>query len=188
MLYTWGGGEASFGNAAEGGGDANGDGLDDIGYIKSGGTYAHRIHSGVKPDLMKTATDGYGNAITFNYSSIVESSYTKGTGGSYPDPDYAGPLSVVTSSVPTTGILDDTYTLTYTYSGLLFNLQGRGLSPFETKTTVDSRTGVKLLETFRRDFPYRGRLSSTELKQSDDTPIQEISNTWAKVSGGSANE
>ena len=164
--------------------DVNGDGLDDIGFLDTNGTYKHHIHSGVLPDLMETATDGYGNSITFNYGSIVAGSYSKFSGNPFPDVDYVGPFTVVTSAEPTTGILSDTFTLTYTYAGLRLNLEGRGLSPFSSMTTVDSRTGIKSVATFHRLFPYRGRLFKTETKQSNDTLIQETAYTWAKLTGG----
>ncbi|MGH9893626.1 MAG: toxin TcdB middle/N-terminal domain-containing protein, partial [bacterium] len=124
--------------------DSNGDGLQDIGYSQtvSGSTaYAFRAHSGVMPDLMTTATDGHGNSVTFNYAPIAQGPaiYTKGTGATFPNQDYIGPLHVVTSTVVSTGVGSDTFTTTYTYGKALFHAQGRGLSPFESVISQDSR-------------------------------------------------
>ncbi len=171
--------------------DHDGDGLADIGLKKTSGsnyTYAHRRHSGVKPDLMASATDGYGNSIAYSYASIAQSSYTKGTGAVFPNQDYVGPLQVVTSADISTGIGSNTYTETYTYSGALFNVQGRALSPFETVTIVDNRNNLKLTETYLREFPYRGRMSGRDFLQQNGTPIQVVTNTWSAKTGGSGNQ
>ena len=165
--------------------DQNGDGMHDLAYTRSDGKFVHRAHSGVMPDYLKTATDGHSNAITFNYAPITQSSYTKYSNAVFPQQDYAGPLWVVTSAVPTTGVGSGTYTLTYTYAGAQMNLEGRGLSGFDKKTTQDSRNNIKVTEYFKRDFPYRGRLYKREVAQSSGTKIQEITHTWSKKSGGS---
>ncbi|MDH4055663.1 MAG: DUF4329 domain-containing protein [Gammaproteobacteria bacterium] len=164
--------------------DSNGDGLDDIGYVTSAGLYVYRAHSGVKPDLLATATDGNGNTITFNYQPLPQSTYTKYSSATFPNQDYAGPTYVVSSAVPSTGIGSGTYTLTYTYAGAIMNVNGRGLAGFDLKTTQDSRNGIKVKEYFLRDFPYRGRLYKRQMTQSNDTMIQEVTNTWQAIVGG----
>jgi RHS repeat-associated protein len=165
--------------------DHNGDGLDDIGFVRSDYVYAHLPHSGVTPDLMQTAADGNGNSITFNYTSIAQSSYTKYANATFPYQDYVGPLQVVKSAVPSTGVGTGTYTLTYTYAGAQLNLEGRGLSTFDKKTTEDSRNGITVTEFFHTEFPNRGRSYQRELRQSDGTPIQIVTRTWASKPGGS---
>ncbi len=169
--------------------DANGDGLHDIGYVRSTGVYAHVPHAGVIPDLMTSATDGNANKISFTYSSLADAAvYTKGTGAAFPNQDYVGPISVVKTAVPSTGITTGTYTLTYTYSAAQMNLTGRGLSGFDKRTIHDSRNGVTVSEYFRRDFPYRGRLRKRELRLADNTLVQDITDTWASQTGGTGNQ
>lgn len=168
--------------------DANGDGMDDLAYTRSDGKFVHRPHLGTMPDYLKTATDGDGNSVNFNYAPITQSSYTKYSNAVFPQQDYAGPLYVVTSAVPTTGVGSGTYTLTYTYAGAQMNLEGRGLSGFDKKTTHDSRNGVTVTEYFKRDFPFRGRLYKQELKQSSGTKIQELTHTWGTKTGGTGNQ
>ncbi len=166
--------------------DANGDGMDDLAYTRSDGVFVYRPHSGVLPDLLKTATDGNGNKITFNYQPLPQSTYTKYSSATFPNQDYAGPTYVVSTAVPSTGIGSGTYTLTYTYAGAIMNVNGRGLAGFDRKTTQDSRNGIKVKEYFLRDFPYRGRVYRTLTTQSNDTPIQDVTYTWQSITIGPA--
>lgn len=165
--------------------DIDGDGLDDISYRRSDLAFAYRPHDGVIPDLLLTATDGYGNSITYNYETLVQGPYTKTTGAIFPEQEFIGPLSVVTSAVETTGIGSQTYTKTFTYEGARWNLKGRGLSPFLTRTMTDSRNGLILTDVRLREFPMRGRPSAQLLQQSNLTKIKQTDFTWSEVLGGS---
>lgn len=164
--------------------DANGDGLDDVAYLTSTRVYAHRLHAGVKADLLTSATDGYGNVVSFAHVPITQGAYTRYANATYPDQDYVGPIYVVQTATPSTGIDSGTYTLTYSYAGLRLNLQGRALTGFDKRTTVDSRNGLTVTEYFRRDFPYIGRLAQRDLTQSNGTLIQRVTNTWDNKQGG----
>jgi hypothetical protein len=169
--------------------DPNGDTLDDIGYVRSTGVYARIPHSGVIPDLLTTATDADANKITFTYAALSDASvYTKGSSASFPQQDYLGPVIVVNTAAPSTGIGTGTHTLTYTYAAAQMNVEGRGLAGFEKRTIHDSRNGVTVAEDFERVFPYRARLKQRALRLSDNTLVQEVTNTWSKKTGGTGNQ
>ena len=164
--------------------DSDGDGLHDIAYVKSSGAYAHRTHSGVKPDLLKDVVDGNGNTVEFHYASLSDSAvYTRGTGAALPVADYLEPRLVVKTLEQSTGT-GSTYELDYVYEGAKANVEGRGIGGFERRTVTDSRTGNKIIESYHTDFPYRGRIKKRELRLSDNTLIQEVSKTWSKKTAG----
>lgn len=168
--------------------DANGDGLDDVGFVASNGEYKYLPHAGVAPDLLGSVTDGNGNSIDFSYLPLTDSSvYEKYTTAQFPEQDYAGSVHVVDSATHTDGI-GGTYTVSYSYAGALLNFEGRGISGFDKVTTTDSRNGMRVREYFRRHFPYRGRMYKRELLQADNTLIQTVMNVWESLSDGLANE
>jgi len=166
--------------------DLNGDGLDDLVYVGSA-TWRYRLHTGVEPDLMLSATDGFGNATTFAYTSIAQGSYTKGSGASFPEQEFAGPLQVV-SQVSASDGLGGSYTNTYAYRNARLHLQGRGFEGFERRTVTDSRNGVYVEEYYERAFPYTGALNKVEMRQSGGTLIASSTTTWTQHNYGSSFE
>jgi RHS repeat-associated protein len=172
--------------------DANGDGLWDLGYRDSAGTWRHRPHTVVVPDLLATATDGFGVSTTFGYQPITNPSvHTRGTGGAWPNVDYQGGLWVVSALTTTDGRgYDSTYSLGYTYEAARINRQGRGFLGFAKRTVTDPRLGYNLrtIESYRQDYPYIGALASLERQQSSGTRISLTSHTWNALnySSGSA--
>ena len=78
--------------------DANGDGLDDLGYWTTNHTYYY-LHSGAgtPPDLLSSVTDGFGNSASPTLVSIIDGGAYIAQDGSvpqavYPDSPYIGPL------------------------------------------------------------------------------------------------
>jgi RHS repeat-associated protein len=158
--------------------DVNGDGLADFGNTVSG-AWDFRLHSGVHPDFLQTATDGFGNSATFAYVPVAQGSYTKLADASYPEQDYQGPLNVVSGLTASDGI-GGTYSNTFTYSGARLNLQGRGFEGFYSKVTYDSRDQLRTYEYFDRLFPYTGTVFQRDVVQpNNSTLIERAQNTWA---------
>lgn len=153
--------------------DADGDGLDDLGFRTSAGAIAYFKHNGAAqpPDLLKSIADGYGNSASPTYASIVQSAYTEHvTGGdaTYPYSDYIGPLYVVnkvTFSDPSSAS-GATYFQTFAYYSAWTNLQGRGFSNFQEQQRFDSRPN-SLWEGLFNDqkFPYTGILDADDVTQ-----------------------
>ena len=165
--------------------DSNGDGLHDVAYVKSNNSYVHRTHYVPKPDLLIEVLDGYGVKAKFHYASLTDSSiYTKGTGATLPTYEFLEPITVV-KTLEQTNNGGSTFDLDYTYEGAKANIDGRGLGGFTKRTYTDSRTGNKIIETYRTDFPYQGRIKKRELRLANTTLIQEITHTWAKKTAGS---
>ena len=48
----------------------------------------YRAHAGIYPDLLSTATDGFGNSATFTYTPITQGNYTKNSGAVFPEAEY----------------------------------------------------------------------------------------------------
>lgn len=168
--------------------DINGDGLRDLAYINvSSGTWNYRLRAGVEPDLLLSATDGYGLTTSFAYTSIAQGSYTKGSGAVFPEQDTQIPLLVVSQLTGSNGI-GGTYTNTFNYSGARRNLQGRGLGGFEHRIVTDSRNGVAVDETYQRAFPYTGAVTRVETRQSSGTMMGLSTRSLAVLSYGSGFE
>lgn len=168
-------------------GDFNGDGLGDIGYL-SGGTWVYRPHAGPAPDFLKTATDGFGNTVTFNYAPLPSANYTKYADASFPEQDYQGPLYVVNSFDASNGI-GGIYTSTYQYYGARVHRQGRGFEGFYARRTHDDRNGLYTYDYFHRLFPYTRALLQRDLYQPDgSTKISRVVNSWTNHSYGSGYE
>jgi YD repeat-containing protein len=145
--------------------DVNGDDLDDVIYADGGGVLRFHLHSGVKPDLLATATDGYGNVVTFSYQTLAQGSYSKYADAVFPYQDYQGPLYVVSQYAATDGTNGNpntTYTVSFWYYGAWQHRQGRGFAGFYAMRPYDSRSGIVDYSYFRRDFPYTGMLFHKE--------------------------
>ncbi len=75
--------------------DANGDGLGDIAF-RSGGQLRVRLRNGPRPDLLLSATDGYGAVAAFSYRPLTDPAvYTRGSSASYPEQDQQSAAYVV---------------------------------------------------------------------------------------------
>ena len=95
--------------------DVNGDGLDDFGARKSNGQFVAWVRNGPAPDLMTGVADGYGNTIATAYVSIVQGAYTPGSGATFPNVDFRGPV-IVPYEVTFSNGVGGTYKKTYAYS------------------------------------------------------------------------
>ena len=144
--------------------DVNADGLPDLGYSVNG-IWHYRLHAGVTPDLLQTATDGFGNYTTFEYRPLMHTIYGRFSDATYPSQDYAGSLPVVTTTTASNGI-GGSYNVTYEYQGARVNLQGRGFEGFYLRRWEDSRSLIRVDEQYNRTFPYTGTLAALHTTQS----------------------
>ena len=152
--------------------DMNGDGLDDMGYVVAG-KWRYRAHAGSYPDLLQTATDGYGNTVTFEYAPLTTSVYTKmanGVNAVFPEQDYQGSLYVVKSFTASDGI-GGTFKDSFSYEGALVHLKGRGFEGFYRVQSQDDRTNFLVRAFFNQLFPKTGTVSKNELYQDDGTTL-----------------
>jgi RHS repeat-associated protein len=160
--------------------DVNGDGLHDIARrdLSASNHWKLRLHAGVWPDLLDRATDGFGNFVDFNYAPLTDSAvYSKQTGASYPEIDYAGPFYVVNQHSASNGI-GGSYSVSHMYHGARRDLHGRGFEGFLWRYTSDNRNGVHQYDYFRREFPFTGVISRSDVFQPSGTLARQIVNTW----------
>jgi hypothetical protein len=124
-------------------GDVNGDGMDDLLSGSTSSAWNYRPHAGVKPDLLATATAGFGSVAQFVYAPLTDATaYTKGSGATYPEVDITSPRYVVKQVTSTDGSgTATTFTTSYAYQTARVNLQGRGFLGFARRTATDPRFG-----------------------------------------------
>ena len=170
--------------------DANGDGLGDIAF-RSGGQLRVRLRNGPRPDLLLSATDGFGAAATFAYRPLTDTSvYTRGSGAVYPDQDQQSAAHVVSELGVTDGTAQGSIaTVRYTYQGLRRHLLGRGTLGFAMRTSVDTTpgSGMRVEEARRQDFPFTGLPAMVVQRQASGAPISDISFAWSALNLGSGN-
>ena len=158
--------------------DIDGDGLHDFAYVQNN-TWRYRKHAGATPDRLKQITDGYGNTASVSYAPLTASGvHTKTSGGSFPEQEWQGPMTVVTRHTASDGS-GGTYAVDHTYEGARTHAQGRGFEGFSRHTTVDDRNGVKTHAYFMRLFPHTGSPDLTEVRQSNNTLIESTDFVWS---------
>ena len=171
--------------------DIDGDGQRDLAYGDvNTGAWSYRLHAGVEPDLLLTATDGFDNVAAFTHAPLATySGYTKLASAAYPTQEYAGSLSVVTNLQLSDG-LGGTYALqNFYYQGARRDLQGRGFLGFEYRSWIDSRDGTAQRRSFRQDYPYIGAVSNARRTQEPSQIVitQETAN-FARIDLGTGYE
>jgi RHS repeat-associated protein len=160
-------------------GDIDGDGLPDL--LRAAPAWVYSTHLGVPADVLDQVVDGFGNFVNFDYASIAQSHYSKGTAGVevtgpavpatiYPHRDYSGPMQVVAQYAASNGI-GGSYTTSYQYYGGAVDVTGRGFEGFYAVRSSDSRSGMHAYHFFRRDFPFTGRLLEQDLYQPDNATL-----------------
>jgi len=153
--------------------DANGDGLEDLGYI-SGSTIGYYPHNGAgqPPDLLTSITDGYGINYSPTYVSLLLGSYSSSTNATtYPEKDVHAPLYLVKQVSASDGI-GGTFTRTFSYLGAREDLRGYGSEGFESVSISDSRPSSLVSKTtYQQKFPYTGMPLSADVFQHDGTTV-----------------
>jgi RHS repeat-associated protein len=172
--------------------DIDGNGIADLIY-NTGEVIRYRTHPGSKPDLLLTATDGFGISTTFAYVPITQGSYSKDTSiaaATFPEQDFVAPIYVVSSATSSTGIAAPaTYMQTFYYTSARRNLQGRGFAGFYERMVYDNRNSLFSHDYYNQVFPYVGFTTQSQQRQSDNsTLIARTVYTPAVSTFGSGNE
>jgi RHS repeat-associated protein len=142
--------------------DLNADGLDDFGAIKSNGQFVAWIRNGPAPDLMNSIVDGYNNTIATTYTSISQGSYTPGSGATFPNVNFRGPI-IVPSAVDFSDGVGTTYRKTYEYSDAQIGIQSdwqTGLSGSSVTATPNPAPSRGL----RPSLQDAGNVNQTQFK------------------------
>ncbi len=156
--------------------DVNGDGLVDFVW-KSGSASGARLNTGAV-ELLVTITDSLGQVTTIDYAPLTDDGvYTKGTGAVFPEIDLQGPLYVVKEVAADDGLGGQAQT-TYSYEGARGHLQGRGFLGFARMAAVDQQTGIETVTDYLQDFPFIGRVATTETRLADGTMVKRLADTW----------
>lgn len=143
--------------------DTNGDGLDDIGYIKSGGPFAVRPRAGSTPDLLNSVSDGYGNVANISYVSTAQSAYTSGgIAPVFPNREFIGPLIVVQQLARSNGI-GGLRTTTYSYTAARLTVMSSGQAGLPS-SMVNTLPNASVAPGLRAGLTEAGTVNQTAFK------------------------
>jgi RHS repeat-associated protein len=144
---------------------------------------------GPKPNLLLTATDGFGKQTQFSYAPLTDPAvYTRGNTGIGKTQDTQGALYVVKQMVMSDGV-GGTYSQHYAYQGAKRHIAGRGSLGFSGRTITDSRTGFVTQETFNNhvandgtQWELVGTLAQSVVRQYAGGPIvSELTQQWSSL-------
>lgn len=116
---------------------------------------------------ISSMTDSDGRASQFTYASMSSTQvYTKGTNSNYPLITMSGPLCVV-SGIDVSGGSPVSTQTHYTYGGLKFHGQGRGLLGFHEMTSSETYSGKSVtavtdIDTNQSYLPIRTTVTTTQ--------------------------
>ncbi len=168
-------------------GDWNGDGLQDIA-THDGLQLRLREHTGLVPDLLLEAIDGFGRAARFTYRPLSDPAiYQRGNAATYPDQDVSGTGAVVAAlSISDGSGTGAMMTTNFHYQGLRRNLHGRGGLGFASREISDQAVpGDGVIEiTYRQDFPFVGAPTTIARRTASAAPISNSILEWAALSLG----
>ncbi|MCO7224051.1 RHS repeat-associated core domain-containing protein [Pleionea sp. CnH1-48] len=166
--------------------DVNGDGMIDVLYLY-GRMYQH-LNQSEKRDLITLIDNGAEHHTKVKYSRINKTSslYQRhidapqmNWGNGSMVTDVYGPIYVVNQVTQYGAKYEDAYSqVNYWYSGLKAQV-GRGLLGFKEVSAKDVLSGTCSFVTYRQDFPYRGMVSKSVIRQNSPN-----SNALDLVSGG----
>ncbi|HEX9706103.1 MAG TPA: RHS repeat-associated core domain-containing protein [Steroidobacteraceae bacterium] len=175
------------GGATIAGADANGDSLPDL-VTRASGQVRLRLKSGLKPDLMLAATDGFGVTAEFEYRPLTDASiHQRGSAAVYPEQDLQPAAQVVSLLTTTDGSGHGRKASTgFRYEGLRRHLLGRGSLGFRkqirTELTPVQRLSTEV--TLRQDFPYTRLPESIVVRQPSGKTVSVTGYQWAKLDIG----
>lgn len=176
------------GNVGIAGHDLDGDGLDDIASMVDGQVRV-RFRSGAVPDLLASATDGFGVGVAFTYRALSDASvHTAGGSAGWPDPHLQTNELVVFRMRATDGSGDGGESVTvFRYEGLRGNVQGRGSLGFRKVVRTENVGGESLSSvlTRRQDFPFTGLPESVVIQRTSGTPVASTDYQWSRLELGS---
>ena len=174
------------GAAAIAGRDLDGDGLDDIA-LKTSAQIRARFRTGPAPDLLASATDGFGVAAIFAFRPLTDVIvHAAGTSAGWPDP-HLQTNDLVVSQLSATDGTGKGYrsTTEFRYEGLRGNLQGRGSLGFGRVIRAESRgEGLSTVLTRRQDFPFIGLPQTLVVQQPNGRAVASTGYAWSKLDIG----
>ncbi len=168
--------------------DLDGDGLDDIA-SKLDNQVRVRFRNGAVPDLLASATDGFGVGVAFTYRPLTDASvHTPGGSAGWPEPHLQTNEFVVFRMRSTDGSGDGGEAVSvFRYEGLRGNVQGRGSLGFRKIVRTETVGGESLSSvlTRRQDFPFTGLPESTVVQRTSGTPVASTEYQWSRLELGS---
>ncbi len=174
------------GAAAIAGRDLDGDGLDDIA-LKTSTHVRVRFRAGPVPDLLASATDGFGVAAIFGFGPLTDAAiHAAGASAGWPEP-HLQTNDLVVSQLSTTDGTGKGYrsTTEFRYEGLRGNLHGRGSLGFGRVIRSESRgEGLSSVLTRRQDFPFTGLPLTLVVQQPNGRPVASTEYDWSKLDVG----
>ena len=174
------------GAAAIAGRDLDGDGLDDIA-LKASTQIRARFRTGPMPDLLTSATDGFGVTAIFAFRPLTDAAvHAAGASAGWPDP-HLQTNDLVVSQLSTTDGTGKGYrsTTEFRYEGLRGNLQGRGSLGFGKVIRAESRgEGLRSMLTRRQDYPFTGLPQSLVVQQPNGREVASTGYSWSKLDIG----
>jgi RHS repeat-associated protein len=151
--------------------DVNGDALPDVTYASS--SVRLMLHHQVPPDLLLSATDGYGARTEFEYLPLSDTRVHRvGNAAAYPVRDLARPGHVVARATLATGRAHRRES--YFYEGARFHALGRGFLGFARRTTTVVGHPLLQVEEYAQDplpFDRIGAPTQVTLQQASGTPV-----------------
>jgi len=149
--------------------DQDGDNLPDLGRYNSASpfTWTMYSHKGLPGERLKSATDGLGNKVTFNYLPMSDPDvYVIGTTPAYPDQFFVSAQPLVHEMVVEPNVPSSNYKFTYFYTEARRHAAGRSYLGMGWREFVDDRDGSQIIETYKQAFPVVGAIESLRLFQS----------------------
>jgi RHS repeat-associated protein len=169
------------------GADVNGDGMRDL-FSRAAGQFRLRLRAGTKPDLMLSATDGFGAAATYAYLPLTDATvYTRGGSAAYPEQDLQSGAQVVASLAVSDGSgTGSLRTVAYRYEGLRRQLLGRGLLGFASIVRTETTSGgpLETRMTRRQDYPFTGLPAAVVQRRPSGPLVSDTAYEWAALTLG----
>ncbi len=175
------------GGTAFAGIDADGDGLEDLIALASGQVRL-RLKNGLSPDLLLSATDGFGVSAEFEYRPLTDASvHLRGSTAVYPEQDAQPAAQVVTTLTTTDGSGRGRKSSSgFRYEGFRQHAQGRGSLGFRKQIRTEL-TPVQRLSTeftLRQDFPYTRLPESVVSRQPSGKTVAVTNYQWSRIDIG----
>jgi RHS repeat-associated protein len=168
--------------------DVDGDGLQDF-VAQAASTLRVRLRDGPIPDLLLSATDGFGLKAIFTYKPLTDPAvHVAGSGAKWPEQDAQTNDNVVALLKTTDGIGKGYLSSTgYRYEGLRRDARGRGILGFRKLVRTDlSVTEPLSTETLlRQDYPFAGLPELVVVRRSSGKTVSSTEYRWSKLEWGS---
>ncbi|WP_121761918.1 RHS repeat domain-containing protein [Corallococcus sp. AB038B] len=163
--------------------DVNGDGqMDFVQPDGSGSELQVWIRQGVKPFLLRSATDAMGARVEFDYAPLTDTAmYTRGQGCIYPQPCVRQGMWLVSELRTEAGPFHPMRRVSYQYEDARLDALGKGLLGIRKRTVTDHASGSVSRETYAL-APLVGKrypLARQLLNRTVRTPLSN-GRTWIR--------